>query len=145
MINLQLSASCYIPEISETSQFFSYQNVCISDVLDILVSFKYQLARTYLRSLKWIDLIQVPVRMSLSCIELFSLTKVLFSYIATTSWMGQFYLGSSKRSNNVSNRIVSLMYQLRPRDDASACSATSQTMWDQNKVPLRCRIPSGKW
>ena len=58
--------------------FFSYQNVCLYDILDILVSFKYQLDRTYLRSLKGIGLIQVPIPMSLSCVKLFSLTKVLF-------------------------------------------------------------------
>ena len=102
------------------------------DVSNRSGEFMYQLnlfkapASTLLQRLKDVCLIQVPVVMSLRLVKWVSLTQVpVFTSLRRLKLVGFIY-GPVRGHKDVSNRSVSLTYQLRGGDGFLAWSATSR-------------------
>ena len=102
------------------------------DVSNRSGEFMYQLnlfkapASTLLQRLKDVCLIQVPVVMSLRLVKWVSLTQVpLVTSLQRLKLVGFIY-GPVRGHKDVSNRSVSLTYQLRGGDGFLAWSATSR-------------------
>ena len=111
--------------VSDGSISLRYQLVSCYNVSKTSFSFRYQLWRLC-DVFKGVSLTYVPVIRSLRPLKL-----VGFIYVPV------------RRRKDVSNRSVSLTYQLRRRDDVLAWSATSRPIWDLNEMSLWRRMPGG--
>ena len=135
-------------QISHFSQFhqsisFTYYAVNFFLRLRWFSLFKVP-AITLLQRRKDVGLIQVPVVTSLRRVKLVTLTQVpVVTSLRRLKLVGFIYV-TVKRPKDVSNRSVSLTYQLRRRDDVLAWSATSQPICDLNEMLLQRHMPGGK-
>ena len=124
------------------------------------ISFTYYALNFFLR-LRWFSLFKVPAVMllqrpkdvsliqarvvtSLRRVKLVTLTQVPVGTSLRRLKLVGFIHVPMRRREDVSNRSVSLTYQLRRRDDVLGWSETSQSIRDLNERSLRCRMSGGK-
>ena len=101
-------------------------------------------ASTLLQRLKDVDFIQVPVMTSLQRVKLVSLSQVsIGTSLRRLKLVNRIYV-PKRRHKNVSNRSVSMTYQLQRCDDVSAWSAMSRPIQDLNETSVRRRMLGGQ-